>query len=59
MQNKKRPLPLKREDGLSYISPLYLCVCVCVCVCEPHGLQDLSSLTRNRTYAPCSGNVES
>ena len=25
----------------------------------PHGLQDLSSLTRDRTCAPCSGSAES
>ena len=25
----------------------------------PHGLQDLCSLTRDRTHAPCSGTVES
>ena len=24
----------------------------------PHGIQDLSSLTRNGTCAPCSGNLE-
>ena len=32
--------------------------CVFVCFC-PHGMQDLSSLTRDGTHAPCTGSVES
>ena len=32
--------------------------CVFVCFC-PHGMQDLSSLTRDGTHAPCTGSMES
>ena len=39
-----------------------MCVCVCVCVCvylaaPPRDLQDLNSLTRDRTCAPYSRSV--
>ena len=38
-----------------------LCVCVCVFVYlfVLHGMQDLSSLTRDQTCTPCSGSTES
>ena len=42
-----------------------VCVCVCVCVivivvlAKPCSMRDLSSLTRDRTHAPCSGSVGS
>ena len=37
----------------------WVCVSVCVCLATPYGMWDFSSLTRDRTWAPCSGSLES
>ena len=36
-----------------------VCVCVCVCLATPYDTWDFSSLTRDQTWAPCSGSLES
>ena len=36
-----------------------VCVCVCVCMCRPCPTAcEISSPTRDRTCAPCSGSAE-
>ena len=45
------PFPSLISNSLNL--PIFLCVCVCLAT--PHDRWDLSSLTRDRTYAPCIG----
>ena len=44
------------EKNLSKISSL---ICSFFFLAKPHGMQDLSSLTRDGIHVPCSGSTES
>ena len=64
-ETHRRPVQILAASSL-YMSSVYLCgffvFCyfgMFCCLAAPQGMQDLSSLTRDRTRTRCSGSPES